>query len=815
MSLSLAGIIWAQIYWITETFRLQANDIDNQIRESLISAVKETEEQKTTNLIASKLGSSLGNSKNLAARKDSLLRVRSILDTLELLALEDEVFDRVGIKTTSGLRAQSEAAKEIAEQENFSQELAGRKKENLAGRVASTSVYENEKGKAVLHVAKSLNNQSGKPQMPVVPIPPRFECANCDAETRANLWNEYALEQMDKQMEEVLLPLEVNMFSNLFKEIVDEFGLSKNVRISPDSGIFFKKGNKRGRGGRYDHQVSLHELMQGAEVTQKSLQALKRTTDSLGRIGKLKGMNYQRELDSSLFDLSKRPSLQTPRFKQHPRFEGYAEGARLIRNGNEPRVRGVVRPQIVSEWPDRSEQTFTFSKPAPDKGKGVYVVSMAPTNMDVSGIKKQNATTYKVYAPCPDSTLTFNATPDRLTQNPIIAQNQGAKIKKERTNKTSSSSKQLERYSRLHLAVEDMIKQLEVVDSAGINEKDFGLLDSALKKELTERNLKLPYEFGLVNVANDTIAACGTDGFYQEYIPQSYKASLTGGAEQYIALYIPDKVMWTAYLMRWSLASSILFMLIICGVFGAAIATIMRQKKLSEIKSAFISNMSHELKTPIATVSLAADTINHQSIISNPAQIKYFTGIIKDENQRMHGHIERVLQMALLDKGDLRLKKENFDLSDLVVETLQGLKLMIENKGGVFNFSAEPEVGYMFSGDKLHISSIICNLVDNAVKYSKENIEVSVSLTRANDQAILSVADKGVGIPKKYQKKIFDRFYRVGTGDIHEVKGFGLGLSFVKAITELHGGFVEVESTLNEGSTFKVVLPLISENFSA
>jgi two-component system phosphate regulon sensor histidine kinase PhoR len=246
-------------------------------------------------------------------------------------------------------------------------------------------------------------------------------------------------------------------------------------------------------------------------------------------------------------------------------------------------------------------------------------------------------------------------------------------------------------------------------------------------------------------------------------------------------------------------------------VFTAGIMTIIQQKRLSIIKSDFISNMTHELKTPLATISLAADTINSSSVLQAPDKIKYFTGIIKEENQRMNGHIERVLQMALLDKDEFRLKKCTVNLVEVVLEQGEYISLSVAEKGGKLEVDIQEDI-LEIEADKLQIQSLLTNLLDNALKYADSAPEIMIKLVREGNFAVLSVKDNGIGISAKAQKKIFDRFYRVTDGDLHTVKGFGLGLSFVKAITEAHGGNVSVESTIGKGSIFNISLPLISEN---
>jgi len=254
------------------------------------------------------------------------------------------------------------------------------------------------------------------------------------------------------------------------------------------------------------------------------------------------------------------------------------------------------------------------------------------------------------------------------------------------------------------------------------------------------------------------------------------------------------------------LAGSVIFTLIILVTFSVTIWVIIHQKKTSEIKSDFINNMTHEFKTPIATISLAVDSIENPKILSLPDKIKYFTGIIRDENRRMNKQVENVLQMAMIDKKDFNLQIREINAHDIIQRSGDHFKLQIEKKMGniILNLNAPNPV---IENDEIQFFNIINNLIDNAIKYSNESPEVKITTNNASDGINITVQDNGIGISKEAQEKIFDKFYRVSSGNIHNVKGFGLGLSYVKAIVQTFGGKISLKSEPGKGSIFEVYLP--------
>ena len=273
-----------------------------------------------------------------------------------------------------------------------------------------------------------------------------------------------------------------------------------------------------------------------------------------------------------------------------------------------------------------------------------------------------------------------------------------------------------------------------------------------------------------------------------------------------IRAYSPDKDSVIYSSLYGNFAVSLLFVLIILGCFIYTIYVILMQKKVSEMKTDFINNMTHEFKTPIATISLATDSIVSPRISGDPAKVQRFARIIKQENKRMNDQVEKVLQMAKLDKSRLNLNLTAVDLNEVVQSAVEYICLQVEPRGGsvTTHLNADPSV---VEGDLTHLSSLVNNLLDNANKYSPEAPRIIVTTANVARGVQVTVTDHGLGMTREARKNIFDRFYRVHTGDRHDVKGFGLGLSYVKTITEVHDGSIEVKSEPGKGSSFIVTFP--------
>ncbi len=335
------------------------------------------------------------------------------------------------------------------------------------------------------------------------------------------------------------------------------------------------------------------------------------------------------------------------------------------------------------------------------------------------------------------------------------------------------------------------------------------LLETLLNQELAKRNIKIDYEYVIYDCFTDSIV-------FGNYIPlaSEEKIKLTATSENlewnndghYFGVYFPKK---TGYLISemgiWLFSSTII--LLIISFFSYTINVILKQKRLSEIKTDFINNMTHELKTPISTISLSSDVLLTDSIQHEPERLKTYARIIKEENERLKAQVDRVLQMALLEKEELQLKKEVIDMHELIRQTTKSFEPLMHKSLGTIVVQLQAENALVW-GDKMHLTNILFNLLDNALKYSPQNPYIQIQ-TESDEQMLkIHVTDNGMGISSQHQKHIFEKFYRVPSGDIHNVKGFGLGLHYVKNMITLHQGKIALQSKENTGSTFSVTLPL-------
>jgi two-component system phosphate regulon sensor histidine kinase PhoR len=252
---------------------------------------------------------------------------------------------------------------------------------------------------------------------------------------------------------------------------------------------------------------------------------------------------------------------------------------------------------------------------------------------------------------------------------------------------------------------------------------------------------------------------------------------------------------------------SAFFSLTIILVFYFTLKTILKQKKLGEIKNDFINNMTHELKTPLATISLAIDALNNPQVKQDEEKFNQYTAILKEENQKLNSHVERVLQMALLDKSELQLHKNEVNVIELIHSSIATHQLQINKQQAQVIFDSQ-QSGVKIYVDEFHLVNVFNNLLDNALKYSKENCLIEITVQKNLNNMLITFRDNGIGIDQALHDKVFEKFYRVQVGNLHDVKGFGLGLSYVKSIIESHNGTVELKSEKNKGSEFIIKLPI-------
>lgn len=257
--------------------------------------------------------------------------------------------------------------------------------------------------------------------------------------------------------------------------------------------------------------------------------------------------------------------------------------------------------------------------------------------------------------------------------------------------------------------------------------------------------------------------------------------------------------------MDWLFVASFFCIAGLMVVLIVTVMIIMRQQKLSLIKNDFINNMTHEFKTPIATISLATSALTKEKVLNDRDQILKFSALIKSENNRMNKYVERILQQARLDRREVQMNKVRADVNELVREAVEHFMLLVQEAGGSMSYRPEAR-DFILPVDEVHLMNAVCNLIDNAIKYSGKVPEIAVYTRESGDAYFIGVQDHGTGIPKEARKKVFKRFYRVPSGNVHNVKGFGLGLSYVKSVVELHGGEISLVSKKNRGTLVEIKL---------
>ncbi len=338
-------------------------------------------------------------------------------------------------------------------------------------------------------------------------------------------------------------------------------------------------------------------------------------------------------------------------------------------------------------------------------------------------------------------------------------------------------------------------------------------LEKLIQSEMVDHNLHSKCIYGIVNEKENKVILSQEENENENknLLESNYKVQLFPNDiflhPDYLVLYFPGSKTWVIRRLWGMMLLSLLFTLIIIIAFTYTIFIIFKQKKISDIKTDFINNMTHEFKTPIATISLAVDSIKNPKVYENKEKIQYFAGIIKEENNRMNLQVEQVLKIALLDRGTIKLNLEKTDVHELISKAVEKINLQVEQRNGTIIQKMEA-TEHLIMADAVHLTNMIFNLLDNANKYSPHHPEIVIATRNINKGICIVVIDKGIGMSKDIQKKIFEKFYRVPTGNLHDVKGFGLGLSYVKLLVEAHKGSISVHSELNEGSTFEIFLPI-------
>lgn len=340
---------------------------------------------------------------------------------------------------------------------------------------------------------------------------------------------------------------------------------------------------------------------------------------------------------------------------------------------------------------------------------------------------------------------------------------------------------------------------------------DVALIDSLLRVELGQREITGEPFFAVFTTTGELVSPGNADSSHFGALrTSSYRERLfrndLAGEPCVLHVLVPGS---TGHVLRgtWPmLATATVLLLLIAGVFAQAVRTILRQKRLSDIRNDLVNNLTHELKTPISTIALACEALTDPSLPRTEEQVRKYTAMIRDENKRLSALVENVLQSAVEDSGRMVLKPVDLDLHDLVKDVLRSASMQVQRRNGAITLDLAAEA-HRVQGDRIHLTNLLYNLIDNAVKYCREEPRVHIATRNDSEGVWLSVQDNGIGIPASEHEKVFDRLYRIPTGNVHNAKGYGLGLSYVRAVARRHGGRVRLESAPGKGSVFHVLIP--------
>lgn len=357
--------------------------------------------------------------------------------------------------------------------------------------------------------------------------------------------------------------------------------------------------------------------------------------------------------------------------------------------------------------------------------------------------------------------------------------------------------------------VDKIVRQMLAEEEAIEDRITASMVENLLIERLAEKGVELPFEYAVYEEGKPPVYHSPDFNEYEDC--KYYRTSLLPGGlfnkTALISVYFPEDRKHILKSMRLMGGTSGLITLFVLSLFSLALYIIFKQKRLSEMKNDFVNNMTHELKTPISTISLASQMLSDRSIPDEQKNLSHISRIIQTESKQLGFQVERVLQMAIFDHGQLKLKVEELNMHDLIETVAQNFLLQIGRRGGRLEFLPEAEQS-VIAGDAMHLTNVVSNLIENAMKYTKQDPNIGISTRNENGSLVISVSDNGIGISKEDQKRIFDKFYRVPTGNVHNVKGFGLGLSYVKLIVEQHEGYIRLKSEPGKGSRFDIHLPL-------
>jgi two-component system, OmpR family, phosphate regulon sensor histidine kinase PhoR len=337
------------------------------------------------------------------------------------------------------------------------------------------------------------------------------------------------------------------------------------------------------------------------------------------------------------------------------------------------------------------------------------------------------------------------------------------------------------------------------------------LLDFKITEEFNCMKISKGYEYAVIDLKDHSIVMGNNNRYTKELLTSRHQVPMIGFADSAnysLTAFFPDeRNLILMRMVNWIILSVIFAVMLIIG-FPYSLYVFYRQKRVSEMKSDFINNMTHEFKTPIATISLASEMLMKKPVLENPERALRYAKIIFDENTRLQNHVEQILSVSLLERGQFRLKKRDVNVHEIITELVENFSMAVKERNGEIktHYCANK---FHLQADKVHLTNVISNLIDNANKYSPGSPHIRVGTQNTHNGLIISVEDKGVGISLDHQQHIFKKLYRVPTGNLYNVKGFGIGLYYVKTIVEAHGGHINLKSELNKGSRFDVFLPFV------
>lgn len=365
-------------------------------------------------------------------------------------------------------------------------------------------------------------------------------------------------------------------------------------------------------------------------------------------------------------------------------------------------------------------------------------------------------------------------------------------------------------------AMDEVIKQLDGQAKQGGEPSDdifsYQELDSLIAEQLLLNGIDIHPVIGLYD-GSERSFLYSSDPKHEKQLEESpyrynfHPVGVVSNNQFFITLAFPSAQLFLQRNSNVFVYMSFVLVLIIAAMFIISLRALANQRKLDQMKSEFINNMTHEIKTPLATIGLACEMLRDETISQDSDSRQNFIGIINDENQRMRVLVETILQSAKMSNKNFRISPKEVDVHQIIEKVAQSFALTLSNRGGSLktNLNADPSV---IEADELHLTNLIYNLIDNGIKYSTNAPDITVSTDIVDHQLVLSVSDHGIGISKEDQKHVFEKFYRVSTGNVHNVKGFGIGLNYVARVVKLHQGHIALESELGQGSTFVITLPI-------